>query len=100
MRVGVALFFPLGKKLPQICLLYTSQNKVATFEDNEYPPVYDRTHSLKIFLNCEAGRRRRCAFAATCLLYTSGYEQVMDAYHVALKEGSRFGTYGDAMRCV
>ena len=26
-----------------------------------------------------------------------GYEQVMDAYHVALKEGYRFGTYGDAM---
>ena len=25
------------------------------------------------------------------------YEQVMDAYHVALKEGYRFGTYGDAM---
>jgi S-adenosylmethionine:tRNA ribosyltransferase-isomerase len=22
---------------------------------------------------------------------------VMDAYHVALKEGYRFGTYGDAM---
>ena len=27
----------------------------------------------------------------------NGYEQVMDAYHVALKEGYRFGTYGDAM---
>ena len=26
-----------------------------------------------------------------------GYDQVMDAYHVALKEGYRFGTYGDAM---
>ena len=26
-----------------------------------------------------------------------GYEQVMDAYHIALKEGYRFGTYGDAM---
>ena len=26
-----------------------------------------------------------------------GYEQVMEAYHVALKEGYRFGTYGDAM---
>ena len=26
-----------------------------------------------------------------------GYEQVMDAYHVALKEGYRFGIYGDAM---
>jgi S-adenosylmethionine:tRNA ribosyltransferase-isomerase len=25
-----------------------------------------------------------------------GYDQVMDAYHVALKEGYRFGTYGDA----
>ena len=23
-----------------------------------------------------------------------GYDQVMDAYHVALKEGYRFGTYG------
>ena len=29
-----------------------------------------------------------------------GYEQVMDAYHVALKEGYRFGTYGDAMLIV
>ena len=26
-----------------------------------------------------------------------GYDQVMDAYHEALKEGYRFGTYGDAM---
>ena len=26
-----------------------------------------------------------------------GSEQVMDASHVALKEGYRFGTYGDAM---
>ena len=26
-----------------------------------------------------------------------GYEQVMGAYDVALKEGYRFGTYGDAM---
>lgn len=26
-----------------------------------------------------------------------GYDQVMDAYHIALKEGYRFGTYGDAM---
>ena len=26
-----------------------------------------------------------------------GYEQVMEAYNVALKEGYRFGTYGDAM---
>ena len=25
-----------------------------------------------------------------------GYDQVMDAYHGALKEGYRFGTYGDA----
>lgn len=26
-----------------------------------------------------------------------GYDKVMDAYHVAMKEGYRFGTYGDAM---
>ena len=26
-----------------------------------------------------------------------GYEQVMEAYNVALKEDYRFGTYGDAM---
>jgi len=26
-----------------------------------------------------------------------GYDLVMDAYQVALKEGYRFGTYGDAM---
>lgn len=26
-----------------------------------------------------------------------GYELIMDAYNVALKEGYRFGTYGDAM---
>ena len=26
-----------------------------------------------------------------------GYELVMEAYHTALKEGYRFGTYGDAM---
>ena len=25
------------------------------------------------------------------------YDQVMEAYNVALKEGYRFGTYGDAM---
>ena len=29
-----------------------------------------------------------------------GYEQVMEAYNVALKEGYRFGTYGDAMLIV
>jgi S-adenosylmethionine:tRNA ribosyltransferase-isomerase len=26
-----------------------------------------------------------------------GYEQIMNAYDVALKEGYRFGPYGDAM---
>ena len=26
-----------------------------------------------------------------------GYEKVMNAYDVALKEGYKFGTYGDAM---
>lgn len=26
-----------------------------------------------------------------------GYDQVMDAYQLAIKEGYRFGTYGDAM---
>jgi S-adenosylmethionine:tRNA ribosyltransferase-isomerase len=26
-----------------------------------------------------------------------GYDPVMNAYHVALKEGYKFGTYGDAM---
>ena len=26
-----------------------------------------------------------------------GYDQVMNAYDIALKEGYRFGTYGDAM---
>ena len=26
-----------------------------------------------------------------------GYDEVMNAYDVALKEGYRFGTYGDAM---
>lgn len=26
-----------------------------------------------------------------------GYELIMDAYNIALKEGYRFGTYGDAM---
>ena len=26
-----------------------------------------------------------------------GYDNVMKAYNVALKEGYRFGTYGDAM---
>ena len=26
-----------------------------------------------------------------------GYDQVMEAYDIALKEGYRFGTYGDAM---
>jgi S-adenosylmethionine:tRNA ribosyltransferase-isomerase len=29
-----------------------------------------------------------------------GYHQVMDAYHVAMKEDYRFGTYGDAMLIV
>lgn len=26
-----------------------------------------------------------------------GYELIMDAYNIALKENYRFGTYGDAM---
>ena len=37
---------------------------------------------------------------STLLMQTAafgGYDQVMAAYDVALKEGYRFGTYGDAM---
>jgi S-adenosylmethionine:tRNA ribosyltransferase-isomerase len=37
---------------------------------------------------------------STLLMMTAafgGYEQVMEAYDVAMKEGYRFGTYGDAM---
>ncbi len=37
---------------------------------------------------------------STMLMLTAafgGYQHVMDAYEVALKEGYRFGTYGDAM---
>ncbi|WP_321334064.1 tRNA preQ1(34) S-adenosylmethionine ribosyltransferase-isomerase QueA [uncultured Bacteroides sp.] len=37
---------------------------------------------------------------STLLMVTAafgGYDQVMDAYQVALKEGYRFGTYGDAI---
>lgn len=60
--------------------LSRAQNKVATFEDNAYPPVYDRPHSLKIFLNCETGRRRRCAFAAT-FSYNSGMNLTLPIAH-------------------
>ena len=42
-----------------------ARNYIAALEDKEYPPVYDRPHSLKIFLNYEAGRKQRCAFAPT-----------------------------------
>ena len=37
---------------------------------------------------------------STLLMITAafgGYEQVMEAYNIALKEDYRFGTYGDAM---
>ena len=33
----------------------------------------------------------------TCALPICGYDLVMEAYHTALKEDYRFGTYGDAM---
>ncbi len=37
---------------------------------------------------------------STMLMMTTafgGYETIMDAYQVAIKEGYRFGAYGDAM---
>ena len=71
--------------------LSRAQNKVATFEDNEYPPVYDRPHSLKIFLNCEAGRRRRCAFAAT-FSYNSGMNLTLPIAHYKT-QGTSFYIY-------
>ena len=40
---------------------------------------------------------------STLLMVTAafgGYDYVMNAYDVALKEGYRFGTYGDAMLIV
>lgn len=67
------------------------RNKIATFKDSEYPPVYDRPHSLKIFLNYEAGRKRKCAFAAT-FSYNSGMNLTLPVAHY-LAQGATFFVY-------
>ena len=62
-----------------------------TLGDKEYPPVYDRPHSLKIFLNYEAGRKRRCAFAAT-FSYNSGMNLTLPIAHYRVN-GTAFYIY-------
>ena len=46
-------------------------------------------------------RSRQCAAVQQSMLMLTtafgGYDYVMSAYEVALKEGYRFGLYGDAM---
>ncbi len=57
-----------------------------------YPP-YDFTVSNRLVTNFHMPY-------STLLMMTAafgGYEQVLEAYDIALKEGYRFGTYGDAM---
>lgn len=71
--------------------LSRARNKVLTFEDIEYSPAYDRPHSLKIFLNYEAGRRRRCAFAAT-FSYNSGMNLTLPIAHYKT-QGTTFYIY-------
>lgn len=71
--------------------LSRARNKVAAFEDSEYPPTYDRPHSLKVFLNYEAGRKRRCAFAAT-FSYNSGMNLTLPVSHY-MTQGSTFFIY-------
>ena len=68
-----------------------ARNYIATLGDKEYPPVYDRPHSLKIFLNYEAGRKRRCAFAAT-FSYNSGMNLTLPIAHYRVN-GTAFYIY-------
>lgn len=68
-----------------------ARNYIAALEDKEYPPVYDRPHSLKIFLNYEAGRKRRCAFAAT-FSYNSGMNLTLPIAHYRVN-GTAFYIY-------
>lgn len=59
-------------------------------------PPYDFTAANAFFVNFYAPQ------SSQLLLVTAfgGYETVMKAYHVAVKEGYRFGDYGDAMLIV
>lgn len=71
--------------------LSRARNYVDTFEDKEYRPVYDRPHSLKVFLNYEAGRKRRCAFSAT-FSYNSGMNLTVPIGHYRTN-GTTFYVY-------
>lgn len=71
--------------------LSRARNKIAALGNEEYPPVYDRPHSLKVFLNYEAGRKRRCAFAAT-FSYNSGMNLTVPISHYQA-QGTSFYIY-------
>lgn len=71
--------------------LSRARNKIVTFEDSEYPPVYDRPHSLKIFLSYEAGRKRKCAFSAA-FSYNSGMNLTLPVAHYQT-QGTTFFIY-------
>lgn len=71
--------------------LSRARNKIAALGNEEYPPVYDRPHSLKVFLNYEAGRKRRCAFAAT-FSYNSGMNLTVPIAHYNT-QGTAFYIY-------
>lgn len=62
------------------CTPSHARNYIAAFEGKKYPPVYDRPHSLRIFLNYETGRKRRCIFAAT-FSYNSGMNLTLPIAH-------------------
>ncbi len=57
-----------------------------------YPP-YDFTVANRLVTNFHMPYSTLLMMAAAF----GGYEQVLEAYDIALKEGYRFGTYGDAM---
>lgn len=68
-----------------------ARNKIADLNDKEYPPVYDRPHSLKIFLNYEVGPKRKCAFSAT-FAYNSGMNLTLPVSHYRV-QGTAFYIY-------
>ncbi len=57
-----------------------------------YPP-YDFTVANAFFVNLYMPQSSQLMQVAAF----GGYERVMDAYNIAVKEGYRFGDYGDAM---
>jgi S-adenosylmethionine:tRNA ribosyltransferase-isomerase len=56
-------------------------------------PPYDFTVANAFFVNFYPPQSSQLMMVAAF----GGYENVMNAYRVALREGYRFGDYGDAM---